>query len=195
MDLNKIQTETDSHDSDKKLFSILIKKRDKEAFIRAYDLYVDKIYRFVYFKISNQEEAQDLTSAIFLKTWNYIANNKLENSKTLRALIYKIARNSIIDYYRKNYQTDFTINNINKFDIPDNRQNIVEKLEIASDYKIIESKLHELKDEYKEVIILRFVDQLSIGEIADIINKSKSNVRVLIHRALKALRELVDDIN
>ena len=82
---------------DKNIFAKL-KKGDKDAFINAYDLYADPIYRFIYFKISNSEEAQDLTSAVFLKAWNYIQENSLKDYKTLKALFYKIARTSIIDY-------------------------------------------------------------------------------------------------
>jgi len=85
---------------DKQLLQKL-KNQDKEAFIKVYDAYVKDVYRFVYFKVGKEEEAQDLTSMIFLKSWNYIQTNTLSDSKTLRALVYKIARTSIIDYYRE----------------------------------------------------------------------------------------------
>jgi len=178
---------------DKKLLT-KIKQRDQDAFVKAYDLYVDQIYRFIYFKVNNQEEAQDITSAVFLKTWNYIQENSLKNYKTLKALIYKIARNTIIDYYRKKSHITITIDDQeNKIDLPDTKQDIIKQTEIFSDFKILEEKLQFLKDEYREVIILRYIDELSINEIADIVNKSKSNIRVLTHRALKALRELMEE--
>ncbi len=66
---------------------------------------------------------------------------------------------------------------------------------MSSDIKLIESKLLELKDEYQEVIILRYVDELSISEISEIMEKPKGNVRVLLHRSLKALRELLGPNN
>jgi len=188
----KSQAATDKKNSEKGLFA-KIKKRDKEAFIRAYDLYIDQIYRFVYFKIGNQEEAQDLTSAIFLKTWNYIQNNSLEDFKTLKALIYKIARTSIIDHYRKNRSIATIDNEENKIDISDERQDIARQMEISFEFRIIENKLKELKDEYREIIVLRFIDEMSIKEIADIIDKPRSSVRVLIHRALKILRKLMEE--
>ncbi len=178
---------------EKILFSRL-KNKDKQAFIKAYDLYIDKIYRFVLFKIGDSEEAKDLTSAIFLKTWNYIRGNNLVDYKTLKSLIYKIARNAIIDHYRKSNLLNRTLINdsASQLEIIDEKQNIMRQAEISSDFKDLEIKLMRLKDGYREIIILRFIEGLSIAEIAEILNKSKSNVRVLTHRALEALRKLMD---
>ncbi len=171
-----------------------LKNRDKEAFIRVYDQNVKDIYRFVYFKISNREEANDLTSMIFLKTWNHIQNKTLEDAKTLRALLYKIARNSIIDYYRENNGKKFTSldDQDNKLEIIDESQNTPEDLDKETNLNLIKSKLPLLKDEYLEVIIMRFINDLSLEEIADISGKNRGNVRVLLHRALNALRELIE---
>ncbi|MFH1822518.1 MAG: RNA polymerase sigma factor [Patescibacteria group bacterium] len=180
---------------DKKILAKL-KRKDQEAYLKAYDLYVDQIYRFVYFKISNSEEAEDITSLVFLKTWNYINENKLDDVKTLKALIYTIARTSVIDYYRQNAQDNLKIHIDNiemPIDLPDTRQDVHKKVEIKSDIKIIENTLNKLKDEYREIIILKYIEELSIEEIADIIQKSKNNVRVLTHRAIKALKELIEE--
>jgi len=198
MVLDKIQIfsdkKSDKKNKEKKLLK-KIKNKDKEAFIKAYDLYVDQIYRYIFFRVSSQDDASDLSSEVFLKTWNYILKNNLKNEKTLRALIYKIAKTSIIDFYRKKSNaSSITIDDENnKIDIPDSQQDIKKKMEIKSDFNIVENKLRELKDEYREIIILRFINELSISEIADIINKTKGNARVLIYRSLKALRELMDD--
>ncbi len=192
---NQIESTSKKVD-EKKLFS-KIKKRDQEAFAKAYDLYVDDIYRFIYFKIGNQEEAQDLTSAVFLKTWNYILENSLKDFKTLRALIYRIARNAVIDHYRKtsglsNVSID---NEENQIDIKDESRGILEDIEIKTDYAQIELKLKNIKEEYREVIILRYVNELSIAEISKVIDKSKGNIRVIISRALKALRNEMEDLS
>ena len=66
-------------------------------------------------------------------------------------------------------------------------------MELKTDLLVLETKLPELKDEYREVIILRFVNELSIKEVAEILDKSKGNTRVLIFRALKALKELLEN--
>lgn len=177
---------------EKNLFSRL-KKKDKDAFIEAYDLYVDDIHRFVYFKIGNKEEANDLTSIIFLKTWEYIKNNSLTDSRTLRALLYKVARTSIIDYYRQNQVVTSIDDEDHPIDVVDDGQSVIEQINLNSDLEIIRKKLPELKMEYREVIIMRFINDLELEEIAEITGKTKGNVRVLLFRALKALRELIEE--
>lgn len=185
---------------EKLLFSRL-KYKDKEAFIRVYDLYADKIYRFVYFKVGNSEEAQDLTSAAFLKAWNYVLENKIRDHNSLKSLLYTIARHAVIDHYRKsNFSEPLDrIENFNnkegsgKREIADQKQNIARQMEISSDIETVRRKILELKDEYREVIILRFINELSIREIAEVLDKSKGNVRVLLHRALKSLKDLISE--
>lgn len=177
---------------DKQILSRL-KNRDKEAFIKIYDDNVSEIHRFVYFKIGNREEANDLTSMIFLKTWNYIQNKTLEDAKTLRALLYKIARTSIVDYYRET-GNKFTVSlddEENHIDVVDETESPSDRLDQESNLALIKKMLPLLKEEYREVIIMKFINDLSLDEIADISGKSKGNVRVLLHRALSALKELV----
>jgi RNA polymerase sigma-70 factor (ECF subfamily) len=178
---------------DKKALSKL-KNRDKEAFIKVYDENVQDIHRFVYFKIGSQEEANDLTSMIFLKAWNHIQNKTLEDTKTLRALLYKIARNAIVDYYREtgNKVTASLDDEDNHIEVIDETENPQERLDRAADLELIRTKLPLLKEEYREIIIMKFINDLSIEEIAEISEKSRGNVRVLLHRALNALRELVE---
>ncbi len=172
--------------------------KKKEVFVNAYDEHFDKIYRFIYFKVGNMEEAQDLTSSTFLKAWNYIKDNKVRN-KTLRALIYKIARNTVIDFYRSKSaggQNNAAVDTLGRaINIADEKQDLVRQMELASDMSLVEKGMMELKDEYREIIILRFTEELSISEIAGILDKSKGNVRVLAYRALKALREIIDNAN
>jgi len=171
-----------------------IKNKDRQAFVKAYDLYVDQIYRFIYFKVGNKEEAEDLSSAVFLKIWSYLQENNIIDSKTLRSLLYKIARNIIIDHYRKinqseNVSLDKTMEQGGLIDV---KQDIAQRAEVMSDLMVIETKLPELKEEYREVIIMRYINELSIKEIAEILDKSKGNVRVLIYRALSTLKELMN---
>ncbi|MBI2459136.1 MAG: RNA polymerase sigma factor [Parcubacteria group bacterium] len=178
---------------EEKLLLYKIKKNDKQAFIKAYDLYIDQLYRFIYFKVGSREEAEDLCSAVFLKTWSYILENSLKEPKTLKALLYKIARNLIIDHYRKNKDREvMSLDVDNRIEIIDDKLNIAKAMELKFDLLVLETKLPELKDEYREVIILRFVNELSIKEIAEILDKTKGNVRVLIFRAVGALKELVN---
>ncbi|MFA5109235.1 MAG: RNA polymerase sigma factor [Patescibacteria group bacterium] len=171
-----------------------LKNHDKEAFIRIYDENVNEIHRFVYFKIGSREEANDLTSMIFLKAWNHIQNNNLEDAKTLRALLYKIARTSIIDYYRESGGRIVASldDEDNKIEVVDETQDAEGKIDQEAEMELIKRQLPFLKEEYREVIIMKFVNDLSLEEIAEVSGKTKGNVRVILHRALNALRELVE---
>jgi RNA polymerase sigma-70 factor (ECF subfamily) len=171
-----------------------LKNHDKEAFIRIYDENVNEIHRFVYFKIGSREEANDLTSMIFLKAWNHIQNNNLEDAKTLRALLYKIARTSIIDYYRESGGRIVASldDEDNKIEVVDETQDAEGKMDQEAEMELIKRQLPFLKEEYREVIIMKFVNDLSLEEIAEVSGKTKGNVRVILHRALNALRELVE---
>ncbi len=180
------------------LFLRLKKHKDKQAFIEAYDLYIDQIYRFVYFKVGNKEEAEDVTSMVFLKCWNYIYEGNLGDYGTLKPLLYKIARNTIIDHYRKaSNRESVSIDDVaNTAVVIDEKQDPLEEAAVSIDFQhVIENKLPQLKDEYREVIILRFINELSIAEISKILNKTNGNVRVLIHRALDSLQQLVKEEN
>ncbi len=172
-----------------------LKSHDKDAFVKAYDESVNDIYRFIYFKVGNKEEANDITSMVFLKTWNHIQNNSLEDSKTLRALLYKIARTTIIDHYREtgNKISVSLDDEDSKIDVIDEAEDPQERLDQAANLELIKSKLPLLKEEYREVIIMKFINDLTLDEIADITGKKKGNLRVLLHRALGALKELVEE--
>ena len=182
---------------DKQIFARL-KKRDKEAFTQAYDAYLDSIYRFIYFKVGSQEVAEDISSQVFLKTWDYIQNNNLRDYKTLKALLYKVARNTVIDHYRKESRKaesslNTALGDIKDVNIVDPGQDILSKISTKADYEIIVLRMRDLKDEYREAIVLRYINELNIKEIAEVLDKSRGNVRVLIYRALQALKELVED--
>lgn len=172
-----------------------LKNKDKEVFIKVYDDFATDIYRFVYFKVGHVEEAKDLTSMIFLKTWNHIQTNSLKSSSTLRALLYKIARTSIVDYYRETgNKLEISLDDEeHPIDLPDDTVDLNSDIDRASDIAQIKSKLPLLKEEYREIIVLKFVNDLDIDEISEVTGKTKGNVRVLLHRALSALKDLLEE--
>lgn len=160
---------------------------DADAYGKLYDRYVKQIYRFVYFKVSTHEEAEDITSEVFLKAWNYLQEKKEVTS--FSGLLYRIARNSIIDLYRARSAKPETA--LGESD----DQGDEGKWQFAIENKIEAQKLlralKKLKQEYREVITLRYIDELEISEIAVIIGKGNIAVRVALHRAVKKLQELL----
>ncbi|MCF7820373.1 MAG: RNA polymerase sigma factor [Candidatus Pacebacteria bacterium] len=163
------------------------KRQDQEAFVELYSLYVDDVFRFVYFKLGHKEEAQDLTSSVFLKAWDYISKNSINKNKSLKALFYKIARNSIADYYRQSKGGEFSLDH-ESFDLKVSSQmDVSSEVEAKLELERVMKLLNNLKDDYKDIIILRHINELSWEEISQATGKSKGNLRVLLHRALKAL--------
>ncbi|HLD31557.1 MAG TPA: RNA polymerase sigma factor [Patescibacteria group bacterium] len=172
----------------KLLFDVKVRK-DQEAFGRLYDLYVEKIYRFVFFKIQNKEETEDITSDIFLKAWTYLLENPSREVHSFSGLVYRIARNAVVDYYRskvKNKEQALeTAEALGEIDIR------YANFEIDQEMEKVLAHLKRLKQEYQEVLMLRYVEDLEISEIAEIINKSKTNVRVILFRAIRKLKEIM----
>jgi len=173
-----------------KLILLKLESGNIKVFKRVYDLYVEKIYRFIFFKVSNEQEAEDLTSEVFLKAWRYIKEGK--EIISLNAFLYSIARNKVIDLYRKRGKThQINLDNAAMCNIKDEKADQQELVDKQFKKDNIIRLLDKLKSEYKEILILRYVDDFSIAEIADILGKRKGNVRVLIYRALEALREIM----
>lgn len=184
------------------LFLKLRATRDPEVYGKLYDIYVDQIYRFVYFKVGRKEEAEDLTADVFLKTWQYINEMGSEVIENLRAFLYQAARNAVIDFYRSRDQKEFIAlpqeereEEKPRVEIIDAKQDLVEKINMASDLEEVKKSLQKIRDEYREVIVLRFIEEMSVKETADILGKSEGAVRVLLHRAVAALKEKVAQKN
>lgn len=175
--------------SEKKLLYTLKVKADPDAFAALYDIYVKQIYRFVYFKVSDHEAAEDITSEVFLKAWHYIqAHTEI---KSFRGLLYRIARNCIIDLYRaRSAKPEIIIDVENE---PGDEGAWIEGIVSTIENKKILDAIKRLKQEYQEVITLRYVDELEISEIAEIIGKGSITVRVTIHRALNKLKQIVGE--
>lgn len=170
---------------DKKLvFSIEnCQKGRKDDFAYIYDVFVEKIYKFIYYKTGHRETAEDLTSQTFFKALNKINTFKVNDN--FSAWIYRIARNLVIDHYR----TKKNDNNIDDmWDL-----SAQEDLELDTDnkHKILAVKeyLQELKKEQREIVIMRVWEGLSYQEIAEIIGKSEGSVKMTFVRTIKKLRE------
>lgn len=168
----------------------LKRTRDPELFGKLYDLYAPRLYRFVYFKVSSAHDAEDLTAEIFLKAWEYVNGKKeIEN---FSGLLYKIARNVIIDFYRSRAAGRENSIEEEVLESVSDEGKTAEKMSEAQDARAMLEHLKQLKEEYREVLTLRYVDELEIKEIATILGKSQINIRVTTHRALAAMKRIVE---
>lgn len=171
-----------------------INQGDEDTFLKVYDFYTPKLFRHAYYRIGSKEVAQDIAQQVFFKTWQYLMtkNNKIDN---LNAFLYRSTNNLIADYYRKAERGNITI------DDEDGNTEIEKKLstepsyinEIDHDLEIekVKKVLNNLKPEYQDLITWRYLDDLSINEIAKVSGKSKNAVYVGIHRSLKELQKII----
>lgn len=166
-----------------------VRRGDAEAFSPLYDEYVDKIYRFVYLKVATAHDAEDITAETFLKVWHYIRDGK--KVKYFQALLYMTARNLVIDFYRRKGLGGASIEEAEIVVADRSDLTLEEKMDLKIDLSRIEESLRQLKDAYREVIILHFLNELSVKEIAAILEASPGSVRVLLHRGVKALKGLL----
>lgn len=166
-------------------------KKDPQAFGQLYDEYIDKMYRFIFFKVGTKEEAEDLTSDVFLKAWHYLTDERHVNVRSFSGLLYTIARSTLIDFYRKkSKRQEFDLEQIPDIQLVQEDHGLT-AITDTIDVKEILVAIKTMKQNYQEVILLRYMDDLSISEIAEIIGKNNTATRVLLHRALKLLQQMV----
>ena len=167
------------------------KRKDSDAFAELYDAYIEKMYRFISFKVGNRHTAEDLTSDLFLKLWEYLTTGKQQDIQSLNGLIYRMARNLVIDHYRKHaaIQECAVEDILHLSDGVDVAEQVHLDIEVAS----ILAHVRDLKQEYQEVILLRYIEELSIKEIAEVMQKKRGTVRVTLHRATKTLQDILRD--
>jgi len=157
-----------------------------EYFSQIYDQHIKKIYRFIYLKVSLVETAEDLSSEVFLRLYRHIQKNNpsIENPQ---AFLYQIARNVVADHYRSK---KFSVVSIEKttIEIEDVSERTREQGEISLEMDRIKKAIAQLQDDYQNLIIWRYIDELTVPEIAQITGKTEDNVRVGVHRAMQALK-------
>ena len=159
----------------------------RKQFSKIYDQSINKIYRFVYIKVNSQEVAEDITSKVFLRGWDSFKVNcdKISNPN---AFLYQIARNLVVDYYREKGRTQF-VSTDSIPDVVDASVNIEEGAITSANLAMVKDALANMKDDYQNVVIWHYLDEMPIPEIAQLLERSEEATRVLLHRALNSLRQ------
>lgn len=161
-----------------------------EYFGESYEEFSDAIFRYCYFQTGKREKALDLTQDTFIKTWEYLSSGKeVEN---LRAFLYKVARNLIIDYRRKKKSESLDLLRESGFDVT-SKEGELEIREDAFDTEVALEKIEELSSKYREVIILRYIEDMSVKEIASTLGESENNISVRIYRGVEKLKKILED--
>jgi RNA polymerase sigma-70 factor, ECF subfamily len=155
------------------------------AFLKLYDDLAEPLFRHCYFRVSSRELAEDLTQESFLRVWNYLAEGKtIDNPK---AFLYRIAGNLIVDHYRRKKDSSLDALAEDGFDPSGDDASSI--LEYASGQQALKL-LEKLEPTYREILTMRYVNDLSLTDIAEIVGQSENAVSVRIHRGIEKLKQL-----
>jgi len=165
----------------------LAQNGNSEAFALIYDYFAPKIYKFIYFRTGHKEVAEDILSDTFIKGWQKI--NQINSPEALSAWLYQIAKNNIIDYYRIKKES-VALSEVEE--ILTDEVNPVDLTNLNMQQKKVLAMMTELTAEQQEVIKYKFFEDLSNEEIAYVMGKTEGAIRVIQHRAILRLKELLD---
>jgi RNA polymerase sigma-70 factor (ECF subfamily) len=161
--------------------------RDTGAFAALYDLHVVRVYRHIYYLVNDAREAEDLTAQTFLKAWEAIDRYQ-ERGAPFVAWLLRIGHNLTVSHLRS--KRDHSMLDDGFVDQKLTR-NPEEALERSTEEDSVRQALLRLRDEQRQVIMLRFVEEMDYREVAAVIGKSVPAVRVIQHRALGNLRKII----
>lgn len=165
----------------------------QKRFTQVYERESDALFRFCLLRVSDREKALDITQESFTKLWrSFLLEKEVENP---RALVFTIARNLIIDWYRK--KKSLSLEGLSsglgdderEFDVGDEHATLA--IEHYTEVRHVLDLLNQLPTEYREAVYLRFVEGLNPRDIALVLETSPNVVSVRITRGLAALRELL----
>ena len=172
-----------------------MQKDQSKEFGQAYERYSDELFRHVALRLKDRERALEITQECFVKAWQYMERG--EEVRDMRPFLYRILRNLIIDEYRKHKVASLegmmteeseSVEHLLPTDDTNTLESAIERFEGKRALAI----LQELPDLYREVLLLRYVDGLTISEVAKQVGESENAISVRVHRGLKKLKTLMD---
>jgi RNA polymerase sigma-70 factor (ECF subfamily) len=179
---------TDRSPADSELIA-RAQRGEVEAFGALYERYLDPIYRYIMMRVDLQSDAEDLCETVFLRTYEALDRYQ-EQGYPFSAYLYQVARNLLADYYRRQDQDSDLEDAIDR---PDSGIDPDGQIEQQEQFGEIALALGKLSEDYREVIRLRLVMELPTSTVATWMDRSEGAVRVLLHRALTALREHLNE--
>jgi RNA polymerase sigma-70 factor, ECF subfamily len=168
-------------------------KQQQKAVKKFNDLYtteVDALFRYCFFRMSDKEQAKDIIQEAFMRVWDTFVKD-MENIKNPRALLFKITSNLVIDWYRKKkaVSLDSLLDSENSDNYLQISDNSFEQIEIQSEGKIFLKYVSSLDVTYQQVVYLRYVENMSPKDIAEVTGLSANVVSVRINRGIEILKK------
>ena len=172
-------------------FSRLLTMEIKQQFTEIYEREADAIFRYVILRVANREEALDIVQDSFLRFWQTLGRGTLIDSP--RSFLFAIARNRVIDWYRSkkslSLEAMFEAAEGEFFEIADPHS--YQEIEIGAEVAVILKGLNELPSQYREVVYLRYAEDLSPKEIAEIVGATPNAISIRLNRGIAELRKIL----
>ncbi|MFC1847044.1 RNA polymerase sigma factor [Chloroflexota bacterium] len=163
-------------------------KGNADDFGQLYDLCIERVYRHVYYRVGNTKDAEDLTQQVFINAWKAISRYKKTASPFI-AWLMRISHNLVIDYYRKKKDTIYFDY---EWEIKDSYSNPERKTEEHFEQRQLRKVILRLPYKQQQVILMSFIEGFTYAEIAAALSKKEGTIRVILHRALKKMRQILE---
>ena len=164
-------------------------KTDPEAFGRLYELYVEKIYNYIYYRLGNHHDAEDLTAKVFYRALNHITHYN-QKGAPFAAWLYRIAHNLVVNWRRDNQRRQLVA--LEHLDLSGNmHENPHYAAEQTNERELLLAAIQYLPRERQQLLMLKFVEKMSNAEIGQVMGRSEGAIKSLYHRTLVSLKELL----
>ncbi len=169
---------------------IRAQKGDMDSFSLLYDELLDPIFRFCFFKVNSREIAEDITSEVFLNVWKKLESYKKTDNLQFSSWVFRIAHNKVMDFFRRNKET-LELNEEVENDLSTYNEGVKK---IANDLlrKELMQYLKQIPAQQAESIILKYFSELENSEIAEVMEKTETAVRILQSRGIKTIRAFME---
>jgi len=162
-------------------------KEDKEAFGLLYERYVERIYKYVYYRTGNEADAEDLTARIFFRAMQHMPTYQ-DKGVPFSAWLYRIAHNLVANFHRdRSRRKIISLEDLTYWRLDEAGPESITEL-IENKERLL-AVLRQLPADRQELLVLKFVDRLSNAEIGDVMGRSEGAIKSLYHRTLLALRD------
>jgi RNA polymerase sigma-70 factor, ECF subfamily len=163
-------------------------KTDPGAFGELYERYYMRVYRYVYHRLGNQADAEDVTALVFMKALEALPTYQTRRS-SFAPWLFRITRNAVIDHYRRQRKQ-------NPLEDAEHVAGAVDPMTSAlhSEQRTeLRSLMKHLSDDQRDVVLMRYVSDLSFSEIASSLSKNEPAIRMLLHRGLRKLKAVLEN--
>lgn len=161
-------------------------KSEPEAFGELYERHVDRIYNYIYYRVGDPNDAEDLTARTFFQALDKIGAYE-NRGAPFSAWLYRIAHNLVANWHRQRSRHRFT--SLEEITLPTKRRTgpgaVVETMETQQE---LLDAIHRLSEDRQQLILLKFVERMPNAQIGEIMGRTESSIKSLYHRTLVSLR-------